>query len=227
MESILCYRLWCPSFCILWPILILCNKPLISSLWAGQCPLLISSIAVGWAMPLAGHAPCATLHHSGMGRAPHATLLNHGLSRAPCANHHHYLDWYAPHVTFSFHGLIQFHKGIGWALWLIQRLSLKMEAPMTRAWAALLRERLSSTQKKSPSTNWKNSSITLNLLNQVLVLSFSTNYALFSCQANAEETNKSLLDSTDDIKRRLWKEITSIIKEEDSESRKMDEDQAA
>jgi hypothetical protein len=34
-------------------------------------------------------------------------------------------------------------------------------------------------------------------------------------------------ESTDDIKRILWKETTSIIKEDNSESRKMDEDQAA
>jgi hypothetical protein len=45
----------------------------------------------------------------------------------------------------------------------------------------------------------------------------------FSCQANMGETNKSM----DDIKRRLWKETTSIIKEDNCESRKMDKDQAA
>jgi hypothetical protein len=49
----------------------------------------------------------------------------------------------------------------------------------------------------------------------------------FPRQANMEETNESLLDSKDDIKRRLWKETTSIIKEDNSESRKMDKDQAA
>jgi hypothetical protein len=48
-----------------------------------------------------------------------------------------------------------------------------------------------------------------------------------SHQANMEETNKSLPDINNDIKRRLWKETTSIIKEDDSESRKMNEDQAA
>jgi hypothetical protein len=46
----------------------------------------------------------------------------------------------------------------------------------------------------------------------------------FSHQANTEETNKSLLDSKDDIKRRLWTETTSIIKEDNSESRKMDKE---
>jgi hypothetical protein len=54
------------------------------------------------------------------------------------------------------------------------------------------------------------------LLNQLLT---------FSCQANTEETNKSTLDSKDDIKRRLWRD-SSIIKEDNSESRKMDKDQA-
>jgi hypothetical protein len=49
----------------------------------------------------------------------------------------------------------------------------------------------------------------------------------FSSQAKTEETNESMLDSKDNTKRSLWKETTSIIKEDNSESRKMDEDQAA